>query len=165
MLLAGRLRRCRARHAAIPLHRQLCGRGALHVQARERVLLPAWRQAGWKDLPAHALEAHVRFKRSLAQLIVSPPGSPEFAGSVAAFLRAARAQRERDETVLVPAVRAAMLLADRRSVFDEIEQLYDAYQPGADTEPVLPDKPAAKALVEEAELVLGALAAPRTQTA
>jgi hypothetical protein len=165
VILAGRLRRCRARHAAIPLHRQLCGRGALHVQARERVLLPAWQRAGWKDLPANALEAHVWFKRTLAQLMVAPPGSPDFAGSVAAFLRAARAQRDRDETVLVPAVRAAMQLADRRSVFDEIEQLYDSYQPGADTEPVLPDKPPAQALVEEAELVLNALAARPPQTA
>jgi hypothetical protein len=160
--LAGRLRRCRARHAAIPLHRQLCGRGALHVQARERVLLPAWRRAGWKELPAHALETHVWFKRCLAQLIVSPPGSPDFAGSVAAFLRAARAQRERDESVLVPAVRSALQLADRRSVFAEIEQLYDSYQPGADTEPMLPDKPPAQALVEEAELVLSALAPRQT---
>ena len=163
VILAGRLRRCRAHHAAIPLHRQLCGRGALHVQARERVLLPAWRRVGWRELPAHALEAHVWFKRCLAQLIVSPPGSAEFAGSVAAFLRAARAQRDRDENVLVPAVRAAMQLSERRTVFEEIEQLYDSYRPGPDTEPLLPDKPPAQALVEEAELVLNALAPRPTE--
>ena len=159
--LAQALGQCGRQSAAAHFYRQLCNRASLHVLARERLVLPAWRRAGWKHLASDGLRAYVDFKRALAELLVAPPGQPGFAGALAAFLRAVAAQKREDERQLVPALRKGLDLTDRRTVFNEVEALYDSDEPGADAAEALPagDGPPGRALVEEAELVLSSLAA------
>jgi len=139
-------------------HRELCNRASLHVVSRERFVLPAWQRAGWKNLSSDTLVAYVNFKRALAELLVCPPGKPGFAAALHGFLQAVAQQRIEDEQVLMPALRKALDVADRRTVFNDIEALYE-------NAPVRTDEPASPepgqlsvhALLDEAQVVLSSL--------
>jgi len=161
--LAGELGRCE-RAAASGLYREVCNRATLHVLARERVLLPAWRRAGWKELPSDALAAHMNFKRSLAELMVHPPGKPGFRLALEAFVAAVEQHRQQDEQRLMPALRNAMDLDERRALCNDIEVLFDAGM-GASNEPAIGSRSVAQALIEEAEVVLSSLPVSSASTA
>jgi hypothetical protein len=157
--------RCSRRASAWPFFRQLCNLAALHVQARDRLLLPAWQRAGWKELSSDGLLAHVRFKRALAELVVSPPGKPAFAGALTRFMRAVGDQREADEYLLLPGLRGGLELAERRALFNDIEVFYDTGRPTqhvACPEPSAGDVERARLMVQEAATVLALIQPPAT---
>jgi hypothetical protein len=155
--LAEELSRCARHSAAFHFYRQLCNRGSLHVLARERFLLPAWRKAGWKNLSSECLAAHFQFKHALADLLVSPPGKPRYAGCLAAFMRAAKVQHDLDEKVLVPSLREGVPLHERRLVFNDIDTLYATHDGAEHAPPVSPDATPWQSLMEEAHVVLSSL--------
>ncbi|MED5621931.1 hypothetical protein [Ideonella sp. BN130291] len=127
----------------------------MHVLARERFLLPAWRKVGWKDLSSECLAAHFDFKRALADMLVSPPGKPQYVGHLAAFMRATAVQRDIDQRILVPSLRTALPLAERRLVFNDIELLYASHT--ADGPPQRSEASPWHDLVNEAQVVLSSL--------
>lgn len=141
--------------AAASLLRELSNRAVLHVLARERLLLPAWREAQWKDLPSDALAAHFVFKRALAELLVLQPGAAAFQEALAAFAAAIRQQKKLDRGRLVPALRRAMALDRRRVLCNDIELFFDAGAPPAAASPGASSS--LHELVEEAEIVLSSL--------
>lgn len=148
------LRECERTAAAARLHRDLCNLAALYVLSRERFLLPAWQRHGRGD--AQRLQAYARFKQALAELVLNTPGRAGHAAALAAFEAAMQAQREEDRQVLVPSLREDLDLAERRSVFNDIEVFYLAG--GAPPAPeAAPGSRPAQQLVEEAEVVLSSL--------
>lgn len=148
------------------LHRELCNRGTLHIIARERVLLPAWREAGYKELAVDALVPHAQFKRCLADLMVAAPARrPEFLAVLDALIEAASLQRDADEEQILPAMRKALDADARRGVLDEIDRLYALSERHDDmTIEAALDADAASApgvgLLHDAKLVLGSIGAP-----
>lgn len=145
------LRACRRAAAAAQLHRDLCNRAALYVLSRERFLLPAWQRHGGGD--AGRLQAYAGFKQALAELVLQPPGRAGHAAALAAFDAALQAQHDEDRRVLVPALREDMHVAERRSVFNEIEVFCLTGGHSARPE-AAPEPRAARQLLEEAKVVL-----------
>ncbi len=139
-------------------YRELCNRASLHVVSRERFVLPAWQRAGWRNLSSDTLVAYVNFKRALAELLVCPPGKPGFAAALHGFLQAVAQQRTEDEQVLMPALRKALDVTDRRTVFNDIEALYENAPVQTDV-PASPEpgQPPVQALLDEAQVVLSSL--------
>ncbi|MED5618154.1 hypothetical protein [Ideonella sp. BN130291] len=148
------------RPTAQTMFQQLCNRSVVHVQAREQFLLPAWRRAHWKHLPSDALATHMEFKRALADLMLQRPGSEHFNEALAAFVATVEVHRRSDRDRLVPALREAIDLADRRQLCNDIEVLYEA---GASSTASLSlNQPflSSRDLIEEAEVVLSSILQP-----
>lgn len=156
-LLVARLQACKRRGARERLLRELSNVAVLHVLSRERVLLPAWRRARWKDLPYEALAAHVELKRALAELMVSRPHSTSFDAAVAAFAAAVERQVATDRKRLVPALRRAFDVRDRRELFNDIEVLFEAGEPPRANELLIATEAPPRELIEDAEIVLSSL--------
>jgi hypothetical protein len=161
--LGNSITRCSRRTAVWPFFRQLCDLAALHVQARDRLLLPAWQRAGWNEVSSDGLLAHARFKRALAELVVSPPGTPAFAGALTRFMRAVSAQREADEYWLLPGLRGGLELAERRALFNDIEALYETGRPAEHADCPAPNANGVdrgRSMVKEAATVLALIQPP-----
>ncbi|HEY9028820.1 MAG TPA: hypothetical protein VIP05_31315 [Burkholderiaceae bacterium] len=157
--LISRLRASRRGEDAIRLFGDLSNRAVLHVLSRERVLLPAWRQIRWKDLPLDAMAGHVRFKQALADLLVRPPSAEGHAEALGRFAQHVEQQRELDQHRLVPVLRGAMDIEQRRALCNDVELLFETGSPPM-REPLV-GSASPHDLIREAEIVLSSLAAMR----
>jgi len=155
--LISRLRSSRRGEDALRLFGDLANRAVLHVLSRERVLLPAWRHVRWKDLPLDAMTAHVRFKQALAELLVRPPSSDGHAQALSAFAEHVEQQHRLDQHRLVPVLRDAMDLEQRRALCNDVELLFETGAPPMRELTSIDATP--KDLIAEAEIVLSSLAA------
>lgn len=159
VVLIRRLRTCNTDESKLQLFRELCNRSVLHVLSRERVLLPAWRRARWKDFPLASFHAHVRFKRVLAELVVRPPSAHGHSAAMDAFADQVNQQRVLDSELLVPLLRSAMDVPQRRDLCNDIELLFEADRAADDMSLRVDTSP--RDLVHEAEIVLSSLAPNR----
>ncbi|HEY8976466.1 MAG TPA: hypothetical protein VIN75_19780 [Burkholderiaceae bacterium] len=155
--LISRLRSSRRGEDALRLFGDLANRAVLHVLSRERVLLPAWRHIRWKDLPLDAMTGHVRFKQALAELLVRPPSSDGHAQALAAFAEHVEQQHLLDQHRLVPVLRDAMDIEQRRALCNDVELLFETGSPPM--RELTAGVASPKDLVAEAEIVLSSLAA------
>jgi len=158
-LLVSRLKGCNADESKFQLFREICDRAVLHVLSRERVLLPAWRRARWKEFPLASFAAHARFKRALADLLVHPPAADGHAAALEAFSHQVERQRALDGDCLIPRLRSAMDVPQRRELCNDIELLFDADQRSG--HPSLHFDASPRELVQEAAVVLSSLARHR----
>ena len=158
-VLIRRLRMCNTDESKFKLFRDICNRAVLHVLSREGVLLPAWRGARWKEFPLVSFQAHVRFKRALAELLVRPPSAEGHAAAMDAFADQVNRQRVLDSEVLVPLLRSAMDVPQRRDLCNDMERLFEADGAGDELSLYIDTSP--RDLVHEAELVLSSLAPHR----
>ncbi len=159
LVLIRRLRTCNTDESKLQLFRELCNRAVLHVLSRERVLLPAWRRARWKEFPLASFQAHVRFKRSLAELVVRPPSADGHFAAMDAFADQVNHQRVLDSEFLVPLLRSAMDVPQRRDLCNDMELLFEADRAVDDMSLCIDTSP--RDLVHEAALVLSSLAPHR----
>lgn len=157
--LISRLRSSRRGDDAARLFGDLSNRAVLHVLSRERVLLPAWRHVRWKDLPLDAMRGHVRFKQALADLLVRPPSSDGHAQALSTFAEHVEQQRLLDQHRLVPVLRDAMDLEQRRELCNDVELLFETGSTPM-REPAIGDA-SPRDLIAEAEIVLSSLAGMR----
>jgi hypothetical protein len=137
--------------------RELCDRAALHVRAREQVIMPALLRAGWQGLSAETQGVHLRFKQALANLVVNQPGTGHFEVALRGFDQAVADLARDDEYAFIPALRAATDLSERRAMCRDIELMYQSFEPPVPQAGPEPEQ-APVALVEEAALVLSSLA-------
>lgn len=140
---------CASAAARPQLLRELLDRGALHVRVREQLLFPVLRRARWKGVNSETLKVHVRLKRALAELMVTPAQSDRFNDLLHKFAQGVALQLAEDARAFVPALRAASDIDERRALCREIELLHD--------KETTPSGPPAPGLVEEAALVLRSL--------
>jgi len=159
LLLNGRLSACDDHSRRSQLFRELCNRAVLHILSRERVLLPAWRRIGWKKFPLASFRAHVQFKRHLAELVVRPPSAQGHSDALDAFASHVELQRALDDECLVPLLRSAMDVPQRRDLCNDMELLFTADRAAGDISPRIDASP--RDLVREAEIVLSSLAPQR----
>lgn len=139
----------------LPVFRDLCNRAVLHVLSRERLLLPAWRRAKWREFPLASFQAHARFKHALAELVVRPPSAEGHFSALEAFADQVKRQRALDNECLVPLLRSAMDVPQRRDLCNDMELLFEADSAADDMALRLDTSP--RDLVHEAEIVLSSL--------
>lgn len=106
------------------LFRELCDRAALHIHAREHILMPVIRRAGWRGVCSETLVAHVEFKRRLADLVVQTEEGPRFLEALQALEEAVERQMVEDEIGFVPTLRAVTDLSERRALCHDMELMY-----------------------------------------
>lgn len=155
LVLVRRLSTCNTDEGKLKVFRDLCNKAVLHVLSRERVLLPAWRRAKWKEFPLASFQAHVRLKRALAELVVRPPAAEGHSAAMTAFADLVNHQRVIDSEILVPLLRSAMDVPQRRDVCNDLELLFEADR--VVDELSLCIDTSSHNLVHEAELVLSSL--------
>lgn len=159
LLLIRRLAASNDDRSKLQLFRELGDRAVLHVLSRETVLLPAWKRAQWRQFPLPSFAAHVQFKRALAELLVRPPLADGFGAALDSFGHQAERQRVLDDDFLIPGLRSAMDVQQRRDLCNEIELLFDAQRSATDGAGRV--GASADDLVAEAEVVLSSLSARR----
>jgi len=160
--LVARLQAGATAQESVQLVRELTNRAVLHVLSRERLLLPAWRRARRHDVPSDALAAHARFKQALADLVVLQPGELGFADALAALARQVECLRSLDHGRLIPTLRHAMDVDERRELFNDIELMFETGSP-----PVLRTSRAEQSpgeLIREAKVVLSSITARKAPT-
>ena len=155
-VLIRRLSECDDDKRRLQLFRELCNRAVLHILSRERVLLPAWRRVRWRMFPLASFKAHVQFKRFLAELVVRPPPAEGHADALDAFAGHVEHQRVLDNEYLVPLMRSAMDVPQRRDLCNDMELLFHADRVAGDLSFRIDASP--RDLVHEAEIVLSSLA-------
>jgi hypothetical protein len=109
--------------------REVLDRASAHFHVREQIVNAAFRHAGWRGLDGDAQAAHLELRRALAALCICEPGDTDFEGFLARFAQALASQREVDETVVVPALRALLSREDRRQLCELIETMQEALVP------------------------------------
>jgi len=159
--LNDRLSACKEGHRKAQMFHELCDGAVLHILSRERVLLPAWRRVGWKKFPLASFRAHVQFKRRLADLVVRPPSVAGHTDALDAFASHVEHQRALDDECLVPSLRCAMDLPQRRDVCNDMELLFGSGRVADDMPSRIGVSP--HELVHEAQVVLSSLA-PRRES-
>jgi hypothetical protein len=157
LLLIRRLEGSNDDRSKLQWFREVGDRAVLHVLSRETVLLPAWRRAEWRQFPLVSFAAHVQFKRALAELLVRPPRADGFVAALGSFGHQAERQRALDGEFLIPGLRSAMDVQQRRDLCNEIELLFDVQRTAVDDA----GRRGASAgdLLAEAEIVLSSLSA------
>jgi len=157
--LAVRIQRTKDRHVRLAAYRELCDRGALHVYVREHLVFPLLRNIKWKGLTSETLAVHARFKAALAELVVCRPDQDGFTERLQAFVNRTLCQHDEDSQVLVPALREAADLSERRALCHEIELVYQrlaGYDPA-------PHAMHPRDLLDEAGAALAALRAAQAR--
>jgi hypothetical protein len=157
--LISRLRASRREADTCRLLRELSNRAVLHVLSRERLLLPAWRRARWKDLPLDALVAHVRFKQALASLLVRNPLEEGYDEALASFARHVEQLHLIDRDRLIPLLRGAFDIHQRRELCNDVELLFETGTPPSAES--ARGGASSRELIKEAGIVLTSLAARR----
>jgi hypothetical protein len=157
--LNDRLSACKDGQRRAQMFRELCDGAVLHILSRERVLLPAWRRVGWKKFPLASFRAHVQFKRRLADLVVRPPSVEGHSDALDAFASHVEHQRALDDECLVPSLRCAMDVPQRRDVCNDMELLFGSDRVAANVPVRIDASP--RELVHEAQVVLSSLAPHR----
>ena len=105
------------------------------------------------------MRGHVRFKQALADLLVRPPSSDGHAQALSTFAEHVEQQRLLDQHRLVPVLRDAMDLEQRRELCNDVELLFETGSTPM-REPAIGDA-SPRDLIAEAEIVLSSLAGMR----
>lgn len=135
-----------------------------HLSALEYVVLPALSRCGWRGLDSRLLVSHMQVKRHLADLLTLERGSDQFHAQLQDFCRQVEAHADREQLVLLPALRECLDEGERAMLASEVESRLGAYLDEVTRKgPALiaTPPPSADELLREAQLVLATLPGSR----
>lgn len=155
-LLAHELRACAAPAAAHQTFRHFSAALGGHLTAVKKVIYPALKSVGWKDVRSDLLVGHARLTRAFAELLTLKTDSAVFADGLSDLLEATARLLELEQHELLPVL-------ERR--LDPAQRLTIGLEAGAYVAPDAAPRPHAERLpasewLEEARLLLGGVHAP-----
>jgi hypothetical protein len=92
-----------------------------HLTAVRRVVYPALKSVGWKDIGSELLVSHARLSRSFAELLTIGHDNAHHADALAEVLRATEQLMEREHAEMLPVLRDHLDAAQRMALALEAE--------------------------------------------
>lgn len=131
-----------------------------HQAVIDKAVVPALKAFGWRGVSSSVLTGHAGLKRLLAETLTMARDHPSFDAARQQLVQAVRTQCERERVELIPVLRRALDEPQRAMAALEADLhltrlLGDKPDPWRDSEL----QPGAGELIEEAQIVLGSLAA------
>lgn len=154
--LGRELRSCPHLDKAQVLLRQFSRALGGHLSAFRKVVHPALRSAGWKDVPSDLLVGHAKLTHAFADLLTINPQSASFAEHLGDLLDAMDQLLERERAELLPLLEANLDESERIGLSMDV----DPYLVSSDEDDVaLASRWPLSEMMDEARLLLGGLAA------
>lgn len=154
--LAHELRACPSLGAAQHCFRDFSAALAGHLTAVRKVVYPALKSVGWKDVSSDVLIGHARLTHAFAELLTLKPDTGEFADGLADLLEATCRLVGDEQHRLLPLLGEHLDAAQRLTVGLEAE----AYLVHDPEQHLPPRRHGAAEWLEEARLLLGGVHAP-----
>jgi hypothetical protein len=154
--LRRQVHRCPRLDAAEPLFRRFATTLGGYLTVVRKVVYPALRSAGWKDVRSDLLLGHTRLTQAFAELLTLKMATAAFAEGLAGVLEATRHLVEQESAELLPWLRAHLDVAQRLSLGLAAEAYLAHAGPASAHEPRLH----LSDWLEEARLLLGGVNTP-----
>jgi hypothetical protein len=119
--LATQLRAAHRPAAAQRLFKHFAAALGGHLTAVRRVIYPALKALGWKDISSELLVGHARLSRSFAELLTVEHDNAHHADALADVLRATEQMIARERAQLLPVLRGHLDTAQRMALALEAE--------------------------------------------
>lgn len=154
--LGKELRSCPHLDKAQLLLRQFSRALGGHLSAMRKVVYPALRSAGWKDVPSDLLVGHAKLTHAFAELLTIKPQSGSFAEQLGDLLDAMDQVLERERIDLLPLLQSNLDESERLGLSLDV----DPYLISSDEDDVaLAGHGPLSEMMDEARLLLGGLTA------
>jgi len=134
-----------------------------HLAVLKRVIYPALKTAGWKNVSSTLLVGHAKLTQAFAEVLTLKKGNGAFADALDDLLDATDSVVERERADLLPLLAALLTSGERLAMATEGARFLPdeaplAEQPGGET-----GRQTARDWIEEARLLLGGMRPPAAQ--